>query len=79
METQRSLDKAALSRPDLVSGHLDLKKSDLIGFPPGEYIEEAAQLPAVCRAQPLEGLHCPGRSASLSDCPERRGRELLGA
>ena len=79
MKTQRSLDKPALSRLNPVSGDLDLEKSDLIGFAPGKYIEEAAQLPVICRAQPLEGLYCPGRSASLSDCPERRGWEPLGA
>lgn len=79
METQRFLDKPALSWPNPVFGDLDLEKSDLTGFPPGEYIEEAAQLPAICRAEPLEDLRCPGRSADLSDCPERRGWEPLGA
>ena len=78
MKTQRSLDKPALGRLNPVSGHLDFEKSDLIGFAPGRYIEEATQPPVICRAQPLESLHCPGRSASLSEGPERRAEHDSG-
>jgi len=73
MEAQRSFDKPALGWLDLVLGDLDFHESDLTGRPPGEHIEEAAQLPVICGAQPFEGLHCPGRGASLGECPESRG------
>src|SRR5258708_21722666 len=64
MKTQGSFDKPALRRPDLVLGDLDFQEPDLTGWPPGEHIEEAAQLPVICGAQPFECLHRPGRVAS---------------
>jgi hypothetical protein len=44
VKTQCSLDKPALGRPNPVPGDLDFHEPDLIRLPPGEHIEEAAQL-----------------------------------
>src|ERR1700730_13388897 len=74
METQRCFDKPALCWPNPVLGDFDFHECARTGWPPGEHIEEAAQLPVICGAQPFEGLHCPGRSARVSECLESRGR-----
>ena len=70
VETQCYLDKSALSCPDPIFGYFDFNESDSTGLPPGEHIEEAAELPAVGDAQLLEDLRCPNWSADLSECLE---------
>jgi hypothetical protein len=72
MKTQRSLDKAALGRPNPVPGDLDFHEPNLVRLPPGEHIEEAAQLAVIGGTQPLKCLDCPDRCASISQCPKSR-------
>jgi len=54
MEAQRQLDEPELSGLDSIRADLRLIEFDLAWFPPGEYIEEAAERSAVRGSQSFE-------------------------
>lgn len=72
------LDEPALIGPNGISADLHLIESDFTGFPPGEHVEEAAELSSVRGSQAIEDVHGPWRPAGLGDRLDRWGREPLG-
>jgi hypothetical protein len=67
MKIQRQLDEPALIGPDGISADLHLSESDFTRFPPGEHVEEAAELSSVRGSRAIEDVHSPWRPAGLGD------------
>jgi hypothetical protein len=77
MKIQRQLDEPALIRPDGISADLHLIESDFTRFPPGEHVEEAAELSAVplsYRIPLLRGIY-----DHAAPCVGRADRRRVGA
>jgi len=77
-KVQRQLDEPALIGANGIFADFDFVEPDLARFPPGEHVEEAAELSAIRGSQIVEDLSGPGWCARLGDRLDRWGREPFG-